>query len=389
VGEFAYVGVDKGGKKIQGIVEATSEGELRMILRAQGVRPTRISKTGLLKGGGNVSIRTISNQDLIVFTRQFGVLLSSGVPAVQALDILAEQQTNRSLRAVMQGLKDKVSSGNYLWESMASYPKIFGKLYVSLIRAGESSGSLEQILERLSSYLEESDRLKKTVQGAMMYPAIVVTIGIGVISVMMIFVIPKFEALLKSSNQELPGPTQFVLNVSHFMVNNALYLVVGTVATVFLGMRFIQTEEGRSILDRLLFRSPLFGNLIQKSGIARFSRTMQTLLSSGVNLIDAIDICKTTLGSVVLEKAVGSVRAEVENGRTLASVILGLGVFPNMAIQMINVGESTGNLDAMLGKVADFYEEEVRTLGREILVAHRSLVREWRSLPGRRRRGIH
>jgi len=362
--EYQYSGVDKAGKKVSSKLQASNEGELRMILRSQGVRPTKIAKSSLSNQdlGSMFKRNSMSIENLVVFTRQFQVMISSGIPIVQALDILTEQQPDKNIRSIMTTLRERVSAGNFLWEAMATYPKIFPKLYTSLIRAGEASGAIDAILKRLSIYLEDADRLRKTIKSAMMYPIIVTCIGIGVISLMMVFVIPKFEVLLTNAGQALPMPTAVVIAISHFMIANLWYILAGTGAAIYGFIKFKQSPEGSAVLDRLLFRAPLFGTLMQKAGIARFSRTMQTLLASGVNLIDAIDICKATIGNAVLEKAVGTIRAEIENGRTLGSVVLGLNVFPTMATQMIAVGESTGNLDNMLGKVADFYEEEVETI---------------------------
>jgi type IV pilus assembly protein PilC len=362
--EYQYSGVDREGKKSSAKLQASNEGELRMILRSKGIRPTKIAKAGLANQdlGALIKGDSISTENLVIFTRQFQVLISSGIPIVQALDILTEQQGDKRIKGVMLTLKDRVSSGNFLWEAMASYPKIFPTLYTALVRAGEASGAIDSILKRLSIYLEDAERLKKTIKSAMMYPVIVTCIGIGVVALMMVFVIPKFEALLTNAGQALPLPTLVVVNISHFMINYLWYIIGGTVAAIYSFLKFKKSKEGSAILDRLLFRAPIFGNLMQKAGIARFARTMQTLLASGVNLIDAIDICKTTIGNAVLEKAVGTIRAEVENGRTLGSVLTGLTVFPAMATQMISVGESTGNIDNMLGKVADFYEEEVQVM---------------------------
>ncbi len=362
--DYQYSGVDKAGKKVSAKLQASNEGELRMILRSQGIRPTKVGKAGLANQdlGALLKGDSMPVETLVIFTRQFQVLISSGIPIVQALDILAEQQPDKRIKGVLVTMKDRVSAGNFLWEAMSTYPKIFPRLYISLIRAGEASGAIDSIMKRLSIYLEDADRLRKTIKGAMMYPIIVTCIGIGVVSLMMVFVIPKFEELLTNAGQALPVPTAVVIAISHFMIKNIIYIVGGVVAGVFSFNKFRKSKEGSAILDRLLFRAPLFGNLMQKAGIARFARTMQTLLASGVNLIDAIDICKATIGNAVLEQAVGTIRAEVENGRTLGSVVLGLKVFPVMATQMIAVGESTGNLDNMLGKVADFYEEEVETM---------------------------
>ena len=364
--EYEYLAVGKDGKKVKGKVDAPNEGELRMILRAQGIRPTRISKVNLvnmdlgrfLKGG----IRSVPTEVLVTFTRQLQVLIGAGIPLVQGLDILGEQSTDTTMKDIIAAVRERVSQGGYLWESLGVYTQVFPKLYIALIRAGEASGSLDQMLKRLSRYLEDSDRIKKMVKSAMMYPIIVVCIGISVVALMLIFVIPKFEEMLKGSDQELPLPTQIVINLSHFLANNILYIAATVGAVVYFGVRYFKSEEGRAFLDRLLFGVPLFGPMMQKAGVARFSRTLQTLLTSGVNLIDAIDICKATIDNAVLEEATGKIRVEVEGGKTLGAVIGKLGVFPRMAVQMIVVGESTGNLDKMLEKVADFFESEVETL---------------------------
>lgn len=364
--QFQYQGVDKEGKKVSGQLDAPSEGDLRMVLRSMGVRPTRIGKTGLLNSDIGKLIKdtsgTVRIEILVAFTRQLHVLISSGIPLVQALDVLADQASDKSLKVIVTAIRERVSAGSYLWEALSAYPKAFPKLYVSLIRAGESSGAMDQMLRRLSRYLEDADRLRKMMKSAMLYPLIVVTIGIAVVAAMLIFVIPKFEELLKSSGQELPGPTQFVISASSFLVNNALFVFGGAGIVIYLILRFFKSEEGRAFRDRLFFNAPVFGALMQKGGVARFSRTMQTLLASGVNLIDAIDICKATIDNAVLEESVGKIRAEVEAGKSLGSVIGRLNTFPKMAVQMISVGESTGSLDRMLEKVADFYEAEVETM---------------------------
>jgi type IV pilus assembly protein PilC len=360
--EYQYQGVDKTGKKVSGKIDAPNEGELRMSLRGLGIRPTSISKvsalnsdlTALFKGGIHVP-----TDQLVTFTRQLQVLIGSGIPLVQGLEILTDQASSVSLKNILLAVKEKVSQGSYLWEALNAYPTVFPKLYIALIRAGEASGSLDQMLKRLSRYLEDADRLRKQIKGAMMYPLIVISIGVGVVALMLIFVIPKFEEMLKGAGQELPGPTQFVIQTSHFLVDN-IYMIFGaSIISIYLIRRYLKSDEGKAVLDRALFQSPFFGTIIQKAGVARFSRTLQTLLSSGVNLIDAIDICKTTIDNIVLEDAVGKIRAEVEAGKTLGMVVGKLGVFPKMAVQMILVGESTGNLDKMLEKVADFFETEV------------------------------
>ena len=362
--DFNYQGVDRAGKKVTGSLTAQSDGDLRMLLREMGVRPTKI---GLKSQGAAARTTNLTNikvptEEVVNFTRQLQVLIGSGIPLVQALEILSDQAGKGAMRNVAIAIRIRVSEGSYLWETLALYPKTFPKIYVSLIRAGESSGSMDSMLKRLSVYLEEAEAMQKMLKSAMMYPIIVMAIASGVIGLMMVFVIPKFEVMLKGNHQELPGPTQFVITLSHFIINNIVFIIPAIALTIFLFRRFKASEEGRIFLDRLTFKLPLFGPLAQKAGVARFSRTMQTLLMSGVNLIDAIDICKATIDNAVLEEAVGTIRAEIEQGKTLGAVFTKLPVFPRMAIQMISVGESTGALDKMLEKVADFYEAEVEVM---------------------------
>lgn len=363
--EFKFQGIDKAGKKVSGQIDVPHEGDLRMHLREQGIRPIKISKAGAsttVAGLFGQGVLKVPIEALVIFTRQLQVLIGSGIPLVQGLEILLDQSSNVSLKIIIEAVREKISQGSYLWESLSAYPQVFPKLYIALIRAGEASGSMDQMLKRISRYLEDSDRLKKMVKSAMMYPIIVFSIGAGVVALMLIFVIPKFEEMLTSAGQELPGPTKLVIGMSHFLVNNIMTILGAVGFSIYIIRRYLNSTEGRALTDRILFRMPLFGPMSQKSGVARFARTMQTLLSSGVNLIDAIDICKATIDNAVLEDAVSKIRAEVEAGKTLGAVIAKLEVFPKMAVQMIGVGESTGNLDKMLEKVADFFESEVETL---------------------------
>jgi type IV pilus assembly protein PilC len=366
--EFTYTGIDKSGKTVRGTLVAANEGELRMQLRAQGVRPKKIQTLGksvvnlagsLFQSGGAISVPL---EIIITFSRQLQVMIGAGVPLVQSMELLSEQTPHKGMRDVIFAVKEKVQGGTFLWESLAAFPKVFPKLYVALIRAGESSGSLDQMLKRICRYLEDADRLRKLLKSASMYPIIVISIGIGVVTLMLVFVIPKFEELLKGSGQSLPGPTQFVIDLSHALVNNIHFILIGGAAAIFFLLRFFKSDEGRAFLDRVTFNLPLFGELARKGGVARFTRTLSTLLASGVNLIDAIDICKSTIDNVVLEAAVAKIRSEIEGGRTLGQVVNQITVFPKMAVQMISVGENTGSLDKMLEKVADFYEAEVETL---------------------------
>lgn len=367
MGRYSYQGVNREGKKVSGELSVSDEGELRMKLRELGIRPIRISApgsmqsqvSGLLKKRGTGDIPF---QALMILTRQLYVLINSGIPILQSLELLTEQSGNSSATTVLKDIRERVSKGAPFGEAIAAYPNSFPKLYIALIRAGEHSGALDQMLKRLSRYLEDSDRMKKQVKGAMIYPIIMILVAIGVVTLMMVFVIPKFEDMLKGSGQDLPLPTQVVVNVSHFFIKNIVLLAVGAVVGTVMLLRWAKSEAGRIVVDKLVFGLPLLGEISQKSGIARYCRTMQTLLSSGVNLIDTIDICRATIDNAVLEQAVIRIKTEVENGKQLADVTSKIRIFPKMAVQMIKVGESTGALDRMLEKVADFYEADVEGL---------------------------
>ncbi len=360
--EYKYEGVDRTGKSVSGMLNAASEGDLRILLRKQGVRPTKIIR----EGAGAFNLGMLFNagagmtfSELLIFSRQLQVLIGSGIPLVQALDVLGDQGSSRGYRTVCSKIKSKVSEGSYLWESMAMFPNTFDKLYLALVRAGESSGALDQMLRRISNYIEDADRLRKMLKSAMMYPFIVIFIGIGVVTAMLVFVIPKFESLLASSGQELPGPTKFVIDMSKFLTENGMLLTVGIGVVGFIMWKVLSSPEGKIARHRLFFRMPIFGPIMKKGGTARFCRTLSTLLSSGVNLLDAIDICRQTINNAVLEDAVARVRPSIEQGKSLAASFNMLDIFPNMAIQMMLVGENTGQLDRMMEKVADFYEAEV------------------------------
>ncbi len=370
--QFHYSGVDRQGKKAEGQVEAASEGELRMLLRGQGVRPTRISRSGVLGSDIGTALRAgmgggrVSMQELSVFTRQIHVLISSGVPLVQALEILCDQTSDRALRRILPVVKEKVSSGSFLWEALSQYPKSFPKIYISLIRAAESSGAMEGILDRLARYLESSSRIMKMVRGAMLYPGMISLVGLGVVWAMLTFVIPKFKDLLVSNGQELPGPTKVVIAISEFL-NTYFVHVFGILVTLgFLIYRYFGSEEGRAFRDQVVIRLPIFGDIVRKAGVARFCRTMGTLLAAGVPLIEAIEICRDTIDQSVLEAALSNLRKEVEAGKSIGAVLSRIAVFPKMAVQMISIGEATGNMEKMLEKVADLFEADVENLAANI-----------------------
>lgn len=362
--EFNYRGVDRSGKKVQGKISASSEGEVRVLLRGQGVRPTSMSKVSvgqqdifaMFKGGG---IGTISHEDLMLFTRQLQVMLGSGVPLVQALELLGEQSPSGNLRNMCIALKQKVSEGAFFWETLNGFPKSFPKLYTSLVRAGETSGSLEVMLKRLAGYLEDSFKMQKMIKSMMAYPGIMATVAAGVMLLMLKFVIPKFEEMLKASKQELPVPTAMVIQLSKFVGNQWYFILGGLIAGFFVIRSMVQTEEGRRVIDQMSLRLPMLGGVVKKATTARFCRTLATLLSSGVTLLDALEICKSTVGNSVVEDVIAKAKPEVETGKTLSSALIKSSVFPPMAVQMLSVGENTGQVDRMLEKVADYYDAEV------------------------------
>lgn len=365
--EYQYQGVDKKGARVKGKLQATSEGELRMILRGQGIRPVKIGKVGMLEAdlgslfsGGKIGRIPVDN--LSVFTRQLHVLVGSGIPLVQALEVLGEQTPHPGLRRITIAVKEKIAQGSFFWESLNTYGKSFPRIFISLIRAGESSGAMEKVLDRLAVYLESSHRLQRMVKSAMMYPAIVVVIAFAVIGIMLTVVIPKFEDMLKSANQSLPAPTQFLINTSHFVQNNFIMLAGIVAVVVYSILKYARTEEGRGVLQTVMFKLPVFGELIQKAGIARFSRTLGTLLASGVNLLDGLDISRETIDNAVIEDALKVIRKDIEAGKALSSTLNRLKVFPKMAVQMVAVGESTGNLENMMERLADIYESDVETM---------------------------
>ena len=365
--EFNYTAADRTGKKIQGKMEASNEGELRMSLRGQGLRPVKISRTSitqvdlgsyiadLLGTGGSVPPDRLMN-----FIKQLHVMITSGVPLIQALELFHEQETHPMMKKILATSKEKIKSGTYLWETFSAYPLVFERVFVSLIRAGESSGSLDVMLERCGKYLENSYRLKKLVKSSMTYPIAVVIIAIGVVSMMLLLVIPKFEEMIVSNGGELPLPTKVVIAMSHWFSSNFLLIAIITAISSYLFRMYAKSSEGKIVLQRFMIKIPLFGDLIQKNGVAKFSRTMSTLLSSGVPMVDSLEICKSASEHIAFEDALGEMKKEIELGSTVSTAMHRQKVFPKMATQMVSVGENTGNMDKMLERVADFYEEEVQ-----------------------------
>jgi len=296
---------------------------------------------------------------LAVFTRQFSVMIDAGLPLVQCLEILAGQQEHKGFQRVLQQTRMDVEAGASLADAMRKHPKTFDDLYTNMIAAGEAGGILDTILKRLSVYIEKAVKLKSQVKGAMIYPIVVFTITGGVLTLLLIKVVPMFASMFDSLGATLPLPTRIVVGLSNWAVRLAPFLILGGIAGYFAFRKYYSTHGGRRLIDGLLLKAPILGDVLRKTAVARFCRTLATLISSGVPILDGLEITAKTAGNAILEDAIMLVRKSVETGTTIAQPLKETGVFPNMVVQMIGVGEQTGAMDAMLSKIADFYEEEV------------------------------
>jgi len=357
---FAWEGRTRQGQVKKGVIEAATEAAAMMQLRTQAIVPTSVKP----KSSRGVEIKLfkkgVKTRELVVFTRQFATMIDAGLPLVQCLDIQAEQQENKSFGETLAKVKADVEQGATFADSLAKHPKVFDELYVNLVTAGEIGGVLDTILNRLSAYLEKADQLKRKVKSAMVYPITVMSVAIGVLILLMVKVIPVFEKMFKDFGAELPGPTQMVINISHTLQHAMPYMIVGGIAAVVAWNQARQrSPRFRFQTDALFLKLPVFGPLLKKVAVARFSRTFSTMLSSGVPILDALDICAKTSGNRVIEQGLQKTRAAISEGKTIAEPLKAVGVFPGMVVQMIGVGEQTGAMDSMLAKLADFYDDEV------------------------------
>jgi len=361
---YHWQGVSPRGETLSGEMEATSRDAVIIRLRTQRIQPNpaRIKEKG--KGlDYQISLPSIGSpvksRDIVVFTRQFATMIDAGLPIVQCLQILGAQSDSKPFRKVIGGIKEDVEAGTTLAEAIRKHTRVFSELYSSMIQAGEIGGILDTILVRLAAYLEKASKLKSKIKGAMIYPTCIVSAAVLVTAVLLIWVIPVFADVFSSFGHRLPAPTQFVINLSNFTIGHVWYLMaVPVIAAVAIRYAY-GTEEGHFWIDRFLLRVPVFGGLIRKSSVARFSRTLGTLVSSGVPILDALVITARTAGNKVVERAIMMARTSISSGRTIAEPLIESKVFPPMVCQMISVGETTGALDTMLQKIADFYEDEV------------------------------
>lgn len=361
---FVWEGKNASGKRVSGEMEAKDIQQVFNVLKGQRVIPTanKIREKGK---GLEMEIKIpgfgpkVKSRDVVIFTRQFATMIDAGLPLVQALDILVRQHENKAFRKVLGSVKDTVETGGTLAEGLAKSPKVFDDLYVNMVAAGENGGILDIILERLSVHMEKSMKLKREVKTAMIYPAVVISAAIIVTAVLLIFVIPTFAELFNDFGSALPLPTQLVINLSNFAVK-WWYLVFGAlIGGLFFFFRFLKTERGKEVVHPLALKLPVFGNIIRKVAVARFTRTLGTMLSSGVPILEALNICSRTAGNKVVEREVQRARVSISEGKSMVEPLSKSDVFPPMVVQMIAVGESTGAMDAMLQKIADFYEDEV------------------------------
>jgi type IV pilus assembly protein PilC len=355
---FAYQG--RGATGIQkGEIEASDRMTAVGELRKRAILVTRISEKA---GKTSVRIgRKVKDKAMAVFTRQFSTMIDAGLPLVQCLHILAAQSESKNLRVVTADVARSVEEGSTLAEGLRKYPRTFNDLFTNMVDVGEAGGILDVIFQRLAAYIEKTAALKRKVKGALVYPASIISVAVLVIVFMLTFVIPTFAAIFKDMGAELPLPTRIVIGLSDFVRSYILLLIVGFVGCVFATRSYYRTDNGRSIIDALLLRIPIFGPLVRKVAVARFTRTLGTLVQSGVPILEGLRITAATAGNKVVEKAVLQCRISVTEGKTVAEPLKSSGVFPPMVTQMISVGEQTGALDAMLSKIADFYDDEVDT----------------------------
>ena len=363
---YEYTGKLVGGGETKGEIDADNLAQATATLRQRRVSISTIAE----KKGGFAALNEIEinipgfgpkvkTKDIVVFTRQFATMIDAGLPLVQCLDILAGQQENPLLKKTLIEVKGSVEGGSTFADALSKHPKVFDDLFVNLVAAGEVGGILDTILNRLSGFMEKNEKLKGEIKGALTYPIAVIIIACVIVTGLLVFVVPIFEDMFAGFGSALPAPTQVVVNMSEFL-QTQWYLLLGGMAAVYIGLKqYYKTTSGRVIMDGIFLKLPVFGDLLKKSAVARFTRTLGTMLSSGVPILEALEIVAKTSGNKVIENAIMQARTSLSEGKTLSEPLAETKVFPGMVTQMINVGEATGAMDAMLSKIADFYEDEV------------------------------
>lgn len=357
---FLWEGTTKKDEVKKGEMEAADELAVRTLLRRQGFKSVEIRKKPkdleeylpFLAGG-------VKEKDVVVFCRIFSTMINAGLPLIQCLDLLAQQEQNKAFAKIIRSVKEDIEGGTSLTDAMKKYPKVFDDLFVNLIAAGEAGGILDVVLGRLSSYLEKALKLKAQVKSAMTYPIAVLVISVAVVTLLLLKVIPVFQKMFEGMGGQLPGPTAMVVAMSEF-VQSYWWIIFGLIIALVIGFnRFYKTEKGRWVIDSALLKAPIFGPVLKKVAVAKFSRTMATMMSSGVPILEGLNIVSKTSGNVVVEAALMKTRQSISEGQSIAEPLTAAGIFPPMVVQMIAVGEATGALDSMLNKIADFYDDEV------------------------------
>jgi type IV pilus assembly protein PilC len=357
---YQWVGTNRKNETRKGEMEAANEGVVRSNLMRLKITPNKIKKKpkDLFENVAWLQPK-VKEKDIILFARQFSTMIDAGLPIIQCLEILYTQQGNKTFKRMIKEIKEQVEGGATLAEALKRFPKHFDDLFINMIAAGEAGGILDAILRRLAAYMEKAAKLKAQVKGAMTYPVVTLIIAVIVLGIILVFVIPVFEEMFADFGGELPVPTQIVVKASEIVKSKILYIIIAIFILGFTARKFYATEKGQDLADDLVLKIPVFGELLRKVAVAKFTRTMGTMLASGVAILEALDIVAKTAGNRTVEKAIYNVRSGIAEGRTMADPLQESGVFPAMVCQMISVGESTGALDAMLEKIADFYDEEV------------------------------
>jgi type IV pilus assembly protein PilC len=357
--EFTWEARARSGEVKKGVMEADSEDAVNNRLRQQQLNPVKVKKKSALlnmKFGSGVDTK-----DLVTFTRLFATMIDAGLPLIQCLDILSNQQTNKNFAVVLKDIKNHVEQGATFSEALKRHPKVFDELFTNLVHAGEVGGILDSIMNRLSIYLEKRQKLVRQVRGAMVYPSVVIVIAIGVMTVLLTFVIPAFEGMFAEfggGKDKLPILTRALISISNGFVTYLPFMVVGGIIAVTTVSYINRQPQGKRFFHQSFLKAPIMGSVLRKIAVSRFTRTLGTLLQSGVPILDALEICARTSGNVIIESGIMSVRQAISEGKNMAEPLAAVGVFPDMVVQMIAVGEQTGALDQMLNKIADFYEEE-------------------------------
>lgn len=363
--QFEYVVKDKTGKNLSGKREASDINSMVSILRQEGlfiIRVTEVKSRTFLFSKGSLTAKRggrIKSDDIVVFSRQLATMVEAGVPLVQSLGILGEQVENPKLKQAVMTLRDDVESGKSLSEALEKHKKIFSVLFISMVRAGESSGRLEEILDRLATYIEKTSALQKKIKSALVYPAVVSMMALLITMGMMTWVIPQFAGIFASLNAQLPTPTRLLIGLSSFIRGNVVLILIAAGVGIALFLKYINTKKGRYWFDSKKLKLPIFGTLFVKVAISKFSRTLSTLVKSGVPILNALDIVGKTAGNVQIEKMIAEVRDSIKEGETISGPLAKKKIFPPMVVRMIAVGEETGELDKMLSKISDFYDVQV------------------------------